>query len=41
MGFIKRMNDDQMEGDLIKKQVEDELEREKLRELERKKKAAD
>jgi hypothetical protein len=30
----------QLEGELIKRQVEEELEREKLRELDRKKKAA-
>lgn len=34
------MKEEQLEGELIKKQVEEELEREKLRDLERKKRAA-
>jgi len=29
MGFIKRLKEDELEGELIKKQVEEELEREK------------
>jgi hypothetical protein len=34
------MKQEQLEGELIKKQVEEELEREKLRDMERKKRAA-
>jgi len=34
------MKEEQLEGQLIKKQVEEELEREKLRDLERMKRAA-
>ena len=34
------MKEEQLEGELIKKQVEEELEREKLRDIERKKRAA-
>lgn len=41
MSFIQRIKDDEMEGELIKQQVEAELEREKMRELERKKRAAE
>ena len=40
MSFIKRMKEDELEGELIKKQVEEELEREKQKELDRRKKAA-
>ena len=40
MNFIKNMKEDELEGELIKKQVEEELEREKLKELERRKRAA-
>ena len=39
MSFIKRLKEDELEGELIKKQVEEELTREKLKELERRKKA--
>jgi len=34
------MKEEQLEGELIKKQVDEELERERLRELERRKRAA-
>ena len=34
------MKEEQLEGELIKKQVEEELEREKLRDIERQKRAA-
>ena len=34
------MKEEQLEGELIKKQVEEELEREKLRDIQRKKRAA-
>jgi len=34
------MKEEQLEGKLIKKQVDEELERERLREIERRKKAA-
>lgn len=40
LNYIKKMKEEQLEGELIKKQVEEELEREKLRDLERKKRAA-
>ena len=39
MSFIKRIKEDELEGELIKKQVEEELEREKQKELDRRKKA--
>ena len=35
MSFIKRIKEDELEGELIKKQVEEELEREKQKEMER------
>lgn len=35
------MKEEQLEGELIKKQVEEELARERLRDLERKKRAAE
>ena len=38
--YIKKMKEEQLEGELIKKQVEEEIEREKLRDMERKKRAA-
>lgn len=41
MSFIKRMKEDELEGELIKKQVDEELEREKEKELFRRKKAQD
>ena len=41
MAFIKKMKEDELEGQLIKKQVDDELAREKLKELDRRKKAQD
>ena len=41
MAFIKRIKEDELEGELIKKQVEEELEREREKELARRKKAAD
>jgi hypothetical protein len=40
LNYIKKMKEEQLEGLLIKKQVEEELEREKLRDLERMKRAA-
>lgn len=40
MTFIKRLQDDEAEGKKIRSAVEEELEREKLKELEKKKKAA-
>jgi hypothetical protein len=40
MAFIKRIKEDELEGELIKKQVEEELEREKQKELERRRVAA-
>jgi hypothetical protein len=40
LNYIKKMKEEALEGELIKKQVEEELEREKLRDLERKKRAA-
>lgn len=40
MNYIKKLKEEQLEGELIKKQVEEELEREKLRDLERLKRAA-
>jgi hypothetical protein len=40
MSFIKRIKEDELEGELIKKQVEEELEREKQKEMERRKAAA-
>lgn len=40
MAFIKRIKEDELEGELIKKQVEEELEREKEKELARRKAAA-
>lgn len=38
--YIKKLKEEQLEGELIKKQVEEELEREKLRDLDRLKRAA-
>lgn len=40
MTFIKRLQDDEAEGQKIKQGVEEELEREKMKELEKRKKAA-
>lgn len=40
MAFIKRIKEDELEGELIKKQVEDELEREREKELARRQRAA-
>ena len=40
MSYIKRIKEDELEGELIKKQVEEELEREKEKELARRKAAA-
>ena len=40
LNYIKKLKQEQLEGELIKKQVEEELEREKLRDMERKKRAA-
>ena len=41
MQHIKRIQEEILEGELIKKQVEEEIEREKQRDLDRKKQAAD
>jgi hypothetical protein len=40
MAFIKRIKEDELEGELIKKQVDEELEREREKEMLRRKKAA-
>lgn len=40
MAYIKTIKEDELEGELIKKQVEEELEREKEKELARRQKAA-
>jgi len=40
LNYIKRLKEEQLEGQLIKKQVEEELEREKQKELDRIKKIA-
>ena len=40
MSYIKRMKEDELEGELIKKQVDEELAREKQKELDRRKAAA-
>mmetsp|Transcript_1864 Transcript_1864/g.2537 ORF Transcript_1864/g.2537 Transcript_1864/m.2537 type:complete len:128 (+) Transcript_1864:456-839(+) len=40
VNYIKKMKEEQLEGELIKKQVEEELEKEKERDLDRKKRAA-
>jgi len=40
MSFIKRIKEDELEGELIKKQVEEELEREREKELMRRRAAA-
>ena len=39
MTYIKRLQEDELEGQLIKKQVEQELEREKDKEMARRQKA--
>jgi hypothetical protein len=36
MKYIKRIQDELLEGELIKRQVEEELERERQKEMERK-----
>ena len=36
MNYIKRVQDEMMEGELIKRQVDQEIEKEKQKELERK-----
>ena len=38
--WIKKLKEEQLEGELIKRQVEEELEREKFRDMERLKRAA-
>lgn len=40
VNYLKKMKQDKTEGKLMKKQVQEEIEREKMRELEKKKKAA-
>lgn len=40
INYIKQLKEEMLEGELIKRQVEEDLEREKLRELHRQKKAA-
>jgi hypothetical protein len=40
LNYIKKLKEEQLEGELIKRQVEEELEREKLRDMERLKRAA-
>jgi len=39
LNYIKKLKEDPLEGELIKRQVQDDLEREKIRELQRQKKA--
>jgi len=39
LNFIKNLKEEMLEGELIKRQVQDDLEREKIRELQRQKKA--
>lgn len=41
MSYIKRMKEDMLEGELIKRQVEEDLEREKQKQLQRQKLAAE
>ena len=41
LSFIKRMKEDMLEGELIKRQVEEDLEREKQKEIQRQKLAAE
>lgn len=41
LGFIKTMKEDMLEGELIKRQGEEDLEREKLKELARQQKMAE
>jgi hypothetical protein len=38
MSYVKRLQEEMLEGELIKRQVDDEIEREREKELERKKK---
>ena len=40
VNYLKKMKQAKVEGKLMKKQVEEEIERERMRELEKKKKAA-
>ncbi len=40
INYIKTLKEDMLEGELIKRQTEEDLEREKIRELQRQKKAA-
>ncbi len=40
INFIKQVKEEMLEGELIKRQAEEDLEREKIRELQRQKKAA-
>lgn len=41
MSYIKRMKEDMLEGELIKRQVEEDLEREKHKQLQRQKLGAE
>ena len=38
LDYIKKIKEEMLEGELIKRQVQDDLEREKIRELQRQKK---
>jgi hypothetical protein len=40
INYIKQLKEEMLEGELIKRQAEEDLEREKIRELQRQKKAA-
>lgn len=39
LNYIKTLKEEMLEGELVKRQVEEDLEREKIRELQRQKKA--
>lgn len=41
INYIKQLKEEMLEGELIKRQAEEDLEREKVRELQRQKKAAE
>lgn len=41
INYIKQLKEEMLEGELIKRQTEEDLEREKVRELQRQKKAAE
>ena len=40
LNYIKKLKEEQLEGELLKKQVEEEMEREKVRDMDRMKRAA-